>query len=204
MKKAFLFLAAAMLLSFSLQAQKIKIASGDFDFLKGETIVNLKYDYSDMAVGKFDREEDYVQKKVDDYNKKYPGTGRGDQWKEAWEGDRETRFEPKFEQLLNQYTKPKGITFAKDQNDAPYTLILKTVFTEPGFNVYVTKKPALINVEAIFVETANPENVLGVITSDKNPGRTFGDADFDTGIRIAEAYAKCGKELAIFMVKKVL
>jgi len=27
---------------------------------------------------------------------------------------------------------------------------------------------------------------------------------FDTGIRIAEAYAKCGKELAAFLVKKVL
>ena len=189
MKKVYLFIGAIVLLSLSVQAQKIKIQSGDFDFLKGETVVNLKYDYSDMAVGKFDREEDYVQKKVDDYNKKYPGTGRGEQWKEAWEGDRESRFEPKF---------------AKDRTDAAYTLILKTVFTEPGFNVYVTKKPALINVEAIFVETANPENVLGVITSDKNPGRTFGDADFDTGIRIAEAYAKCGKELGAFLVKKVL
>jgi len=204
MKKFYVVIGAFILLSISLQAQKIKIVTGDFDFLKGETIVNLEYDYSDMAVGKFDREEEYVNKKVEDYNKKYPGTGRGDQWKEAWIGDRESRFEPKFEELLNQYAKPKGITFAKDRSDATYTLILKTVFTEPGFNIYITKKPALINVEAIFVETSNPEKVLGMISSEKNPGRTFGDGDFDTGVRIAEAYAKCGKELGAFLVKKVL
>ncbi len=204
MKKLHLVIGSILILPFCLHAQKIKIESGDFDFLKGETTVKLEYDYSDMAVGKFDREEDYVNKKVDDYNKKYPGTGRGDQWKESWIGDRKARFEPKFEELLNNYLRPKRISFSPEHSDAKYTMILKTTFTEPGFNVYVTKKPAMIDVEAIFVETANPDNVLGVISSKKNPGRTFGDADFDTGVRIAEAYAKCGKELAAFLVKKVL
>jgi hypothetical protein len=204
MKRVYLVFGAIALLSLSLQAQKIKIESGDFDFLKGESIVKLEYDYSDMAVGKFDREEEYVNKKVEEYNKKYPGTGRGEQWKEAWIGDRKSRFEPKFEELLNNYLKPKGISIAPEHTDATCTMILKTTFTEPGFNVYVTKKPAMIDVEAIFVETANPDNVLGVISSLKNPGRTFGDADFDTGVRISEAYAKCGKELGAFLVKKVL
>lgn len=204
MKKFCFVVGAIVFLSVSSEAQKIKIESGDFDFLKGEEIVKLEYDYSDMAVGKFDREEDYVNKKVDEYNKKYPGTGRGEQWKEAWIGDRKSRFEPKFEELLNNYLRPKGLSISPEHTDATYTMILKTTFTEPGFNVYVTKKPAMIDVEAIFVETANPDRVLGVISSIKNPGRTFGDADFDTGIRIAEAYAKCGKELAAFLVKKVL
>lgn len=105
-----------------------------------------------MGVGKYDREEDYVNKKVEDYNNKYPGTGRGDQWKEAWIGDREARFEPKFEELLNNYLKPKGISIAPEHTGAVYTMILKTTFTEPGFNVYITKKPAIVNVEAILLK----------------------------------------------------
>jgi len=36
------------------KAQKIKVIDGDLDFLKGQKEIMLEYDYSDMAVGKFD------------------------------------------------------------------------------------------------------------------------------------------------------
>jgi len=35
-----------------------------------------------------------------------------------------------------------------------------------------------------------------------NPGTTFTGYDYDTGLRIAEAYAKCGKSLGAFLSKK--
>ncbi|UCG28004.1 MAG: hypothetical protein JSV24_01210 [Bacteroidales bacterium] len=202
MKKICFALGIILLAGTALSAQKIVLKSGDLDFLKGEKFIDIEYDYSNMAVGKFDKEEDYVNKKVDEYDKKYPGTGRGEQWKEAWIGDRKARFQPSFEELLNKYLEKPGVYVGPENDDASYTLILKTTFTEPGYNIYISKKPAKINVEAIFVETANPENVKALIISKNNPGRTFGNEDFDTGIRIGEAYAKCGKELGAWLAKK--
>lgn len=57
----------------SLFAQKMK--SGSFSALKGQTVVNLQYDYSNMTVGKFKNESDYINKRVADMNKKEAGAG---------------------------------------------------------------------------------------------------------------------------------
>jgi len=184
----------------AVQAQKIKITNGDLSFLKGQTSVLIEYDYSNMAVGKFDREEDYVNKKVSEYNEKEPG--RGDQWKESWEGDRASRFEPKFEELMNKYTSKAGCSFDQTNINAQYTMVVKTVFTEPGFNVGVMRKDAMINLVIQFVEKANPDNVIAEMTIDNVPGRTAMGNDYDTGLRLSEAYAMAGKALGSYLVKK--
>lgn len=192
--------AALLVLSVTaIQAQKIKVTNGDLSFLKGQSEVLLEYDYSEMAVGKFDKEEDYVAKKVAEYNE--AEAGRGDTWKDNWETDREGRYHPKFEELLNNYTAKANCNFDQTNIKAKYTLILKTTFTEPGFNIGIMKKDAMINVEVKFVETANNENVLAVITMTNIPGRGMGN-DYDAGYRIQESYAKCGKALGAYLVKK--
>ncbi len=193
-------LAALLVLSVTaIQAQKIKVTNGDLSFLKGQSEVLLEYDYSEMAVGKFDKEEDYVTKKVAEYNEME--AGKGDTWKDNWEADREGRYHPKFEELLNNYTSKANCNFDQTNSDALYTLILKTTFTEPGFNIGIVKKDAMIHAEIIFVETANTENVLAVISMTNIPGRGMGN-DYDAGYRIQESYAKCGKSLGAFLVKK--
>ncbi len=181
-------------------AQKINIVEGDLSFLKGESVVNLEYDYSDMSVGKFENEADYIAKKKAEYNEKE--AGRGDQWEESWVEDRGTKFQPMFEELLNKYTGKRGIAFSQHENDAKYTLELHTTFTEPGFNIYITRKNAEINVVVTFYDTANPENVLCKIDMRRCPGKSMGMDDYDTGGRIKEAYAKCGKELGKLIAKK--
>jgi len=185
----------------SLNAQKIVLKSGSVEDLKSEKFFNIIYDYSEMSVGKFKKEEDYIAKKTADYNKKE--AGRGDKWKESWVSDRKSRFQPKFEELINKYLDKKEIYIGEENKDAKYTFILKTTSTEPGFNVYVTRRPALIDVVLYVVESANHDNVIAEIISKKNTGTAFGGNDFDTGIRIQEAYAKCGKELGKWMLKKV-
>lgn len=195
-----MFVALIVFTATSVKAQKIKVTKGDLSFLKGQTEVLVEYDYSDMAVGKFDKEEDYVNKKVDEYNSKKAGSG--DEWKENWIGDREKRFHPMFEELLNKYTTKANCNFDQSNVNAKYTLILKTTFTEPGFNIGVVRKDAMINVEVIFVETANKDNILAIMTMDKVPGYGAMGNDFDTGYRISEAYAKCGKSLGAFLMKK--
>ncbi|MBU8893151.1 MAG: hypothetical protein KOO66_10260 [Bacteroidales bacterium] len=200
MKKIKITLVALLVLGMTaVQAQKIKVTQGDLSFLKGQSEVLLEYDYSEMSVGKFDKEEDYVNKKVAEYNK--AEAGRGDKWKDNWEGDREGRYHPKFEELLNNYTKKVNCDFDQTNINAKYTLILKTTFTEPGFNIGIMKKDAMIHVEVKIVETGNKENVLTVITMTNVPGRGMGN-DYDSGYRIQESYAKCGKSLGAFLVKK--
>jgi len=178
-------------------AQKIKLQEGSLAPLNGISKLNIQYDYSDMSVGKFDKEADYLEKKKADYNK--DEAGKGDRWEASWKNDRAARFEPQFEELFNKYG--AGLTVGKYPSEK-YTLVFKTTFTEPGFNVHVMRKNALINAEVLIIETASPSTVIARLSLDKSPGRTFGGYDYDTGERIQEAYAAAGKALAKYFEKE--
>lgn len=179
--------------SMNLSGQKIKLIEGDLSLLKGEQKINTEFTYDDMKVGKFDKEADYVADRTASLNKKEPG--RGDTWAKAWVTDRKDRFEPKFNELLQENSK---MTIAKD---AKYTLIFKTMTTEPGFNIAIQRKNAEINGEFWIVETANKDKVVAKATVQKALGRTFGGFDFDTGTRLSEAYADAGKAVGRFISK---
>ncbi len=200
MKKLPAFLMSlTLIIGFTLHAQKIVLKEGSFDFLKGQTSLLVTFDYSDMAVGKYDHEEDYIEKKVTDYNESEPG--RGDIWKEAWQADRADRYEPKFLLLFNEYISKIGIVGSKTTTDAQYEMNIHTVFTEPGFNIGIARKSALIDVIIKWKNIATGEQVAE-ITVDNCPGRDAMGYDFDTGYRIEEAYAKLGKSVAGYLLKK--
>lgn len=179
-------------------AQRIKLAEGDLSPLKGIKELNTEFTYDNIKVGDFSNEDDYIQKKTDDYNKKE--AGRGDTWAKAWKADRAERFEPKFNLL---FTDNSGGIKADKLPAAKYTLIFKTKFIEPGYNVGVWRKNASMDGEAWIVETANKDKVIAKITVDKAQGRVFGGFDFDTGLRIQEAYADAAKALAKFVKNKL-
>ena len=177
-------------------AQKLKLVEGDLKSLAGQQEIITEFDYSQMKVGKFDKEEEYVSKKKEEYNKKE--AGRGDNWAKAWVDDRKNRFEPKFNEL---FAKSSGIT-SGTSSGSKYTMIVKTTFTEPGYNIGVWRGNAEINAEIIIVETADRKKIVAKIKMDKALGRTFGGYDFDTGLRIGEAYADGGKALGKFIKNK--
>lgn len=193
MKKLYVLTLLLAFFTGTAYAQKIKILEGSLDALKGIDKINLEYDYSKMGVGKFATEKEYLEKKKKDYNEKEPG--KGDEWASSWVADRKNRFQPQFEELFGKHS---GIT-AGDLPNAKYTLIFKTTYTEPGFNIYVTRKNAEIDGEVIIVETANRNNVIARLSILNNPGRTFGGNDYDTGERIQEAYAMAGKSLGKYV-----
>ncbi len=190
-----LILTVVFFMSITGFAQKFKVIEGNTKALKGESQVNLEYDYSKMGVGKFKDEADYIAKKKAEYNKKEEG--RGDKWEKSWIEDREKRFQPHFEELFNKHSKLSGGNFSS----AKYTLIVKTTFTEPGFNVHVSRKNASIDGELWIVETANKSNVIAKISFKGAPGRTFGGYDYDSGVRIQESYAVLGKNTAKYLSK---
>jgi hypothetical protein len=193
-------IALFVLLSGITFSQKITLLEGDLSFLKGEKFLNIEYDYSKCAVGKFKTEAEYLDKKTAEYNEKE--AGKGDAWRESWVGDRQGKFEPMFEELFNKNTGKLDL-YTGNEKVAKYKMIVRTTFVEPGFNVYVTKKPASIDLIIDFVEVANPDKIICTIVSKKNPGRTMGYNDMDTGIRISESYALAGKKLGAFITKNV-
>lgn len=184
----------ALAISLGISAQRIKLVEGDLSVLKSEQKINTEFTYDNMRVGKYDKEADYISDKTESLNKKEPG--RGDTWAKAWVNDRKERFEPKFNEL---FEKSSNMSTSKD---AKYTLIFKTITTEPGFNIGITRKNAEINAEVLVVETANRDKVIAKATVQKAVGRTFGGYDFDTGERLSEAYADAGKALGKFVKDK--
>jgi len=181
----------------SLLAQKVKVKEGKLDILKGTTVINAEYDYSNMTIGKGKTEAEYISEKKEEYNKKE--AGKGDNWAKTWVEDRKNRFEKRFQEEFEDQSSIK----LGDKPDAKYTIIFKTTHTEPGYNVYVTRKNAEIDGEAWIVETANHDNVIAKLSVENCPGRTFGGYDFDTGERLQEAYAVAGKGLGKYLRKEL-
>jgi hypothetical protein len=176
--------------------QKIKVTSGKITALEDVVKMKIEYDYSNLGVGKFEIEDEYIEKKVTDMNKDEAGTG--DQWKEAWFNDRSTRYEPKFEEL---FAKHAPFIESGQDVDAEVTMHVHTTFIEPGFNVGVARKPAYINLEVGFLKGGEELVNISILNS---PGSGAVGFDFDAGYRISEAYAKAGKSLAQYLVKNLL
>lgn len=193
MKKSFFIL--LMFISGVTHAQKIRLVEGDLKDLEGLTSLKTEFTYDNMMVGKDLPEKAYIADKKIKLDEKEPG--RGAEWEKAWKDDRKDRFEPQFREL---FAKHSGMSTTDD--NSPYTLIFKTTRTEPGWNVGVMRVPAFIDAEVLIVESANRNNVVARITLLKSPGRDAWGADFETGVRLQEAYAKAGKELGGFIKKQ--
>lgn len=178
-------------------SQKLKVIEGDLAPLKGQTALKIEFNYDNLTVGKKSTPEaDYVAEKKEEHNKKE--AGKGDAWELKWKENRPNLYEPKFRELFAKESK-----MTTTEETPTYTLIFKTTRIEPGFNVGVMRQNAYIDGEAWIVETANKDKVVAKITIANSPGGTFGGYDFDAGTRIAESYAKAGKEIGYLIAKKI-
>lgn len=202
MKKVVLlvaFIACATVAS----AQKMKVEKGDFTFLKGQTEINVVFDYSNLKLMEDNlTEEQYVENRVKDLNEK--SKGNGEIWKKKWYGSRESNWEPKFLEVLNKVmNKSKSnISFLQERPQAQYTLIVEAVWIYPGWDVYMMKKPAKVTTRLRFVESSNHSNVLLEISSSEAPGDQWGN-NFSNETRIGEGFAKTGKSLGGMIAKKL-
>ncbi len=181
-------------------AGKIILKSGNLTDLKSQKNIIVLFDYSDMKVGKNLTEEDYVNQKVNERNEKSQGSGES--WKSGWINARKDRYQPKFIELFNKQTNKHSLTVS-ETGDSQYTLIVKTVYTEPGFNVGVWRERARIDFVFLLVETSNPTKIIAELSADAIPGGQAMGYDFDSGSRIAESYAKGGKMLGQFILDSI-
>lgn len=200
MKK--LVVIAVLFVSSFVSAQDMEVVKGDFGFLNGQKEINVEFKYDNLKLMEDNLSDDkYVADRSSELNEK--GKGTGDTWKKKWYASRELAFQPKFLELLNIVLSKENqnVSFQEGLKQAKYTLIVDLVWVYPGYNVMVMKKGAKVSTVLRFVETANRNNILLEINSEKAPGDIFGGS-FSNEDRIAEGFAKTGKSLAKMLLKK--
>jgi len=179
------------------------VVNGNFDFLKGQKEINVQFDYSELTLMKEKKSEAaYIEDRTRDLNEKNKNVG--DIWAKKWKASKELSWNPKFLELVNVVLSKKDVdvSFQEGLATAPYTLIVKSVWIYPGWDVMMMKQPAKVTTLLTFVETANPSNVLVEITSEEAPGDQWG-SNFSNETRIGEGYAKTGKSLAQRLLKSL-
>lgn len=196
MKHFFLFL---FLFGVSLSNAQQKIRQGNFKNLKGITAYTVTFDYSGLQVHGFDSEEDYLKEKME---KRAHKEGEAEKFKLDWYADRSAKYEPQFIEYLNKRFENGEITFGKDIQ-AKHTLHVKTTWIYPGYNVVAGTEPAKISAILTIMETDNPSQILLQVEFNKSIGLEVGTFDFDQGDRIAKAYEKLAKNMAM-QLKRVL
>jgi hypothetical protein len=151
-------------------------------------------------------EKEYVTQKTSELNAKKPGDG--DRWAQAWQDDRTRLFQPSFLKELNDKLEKQGVVAKENASDAKYTLVVKTVLVNVGYNIGVSKKEAYINLTIDVVETADHSKVAAsveMINVLKKVQVSAGDMTFDfaVGLRLQACYEQAGTSFGKFLSKKI-
>ena len=178
--------------------RKAKILEGSVAALKDVKKMNLQFSYEGLTIGSEEIPNDeYVKRRKEELNDKE--AGKGSTWARAWVNDRASRFEVGFKYGYDHAD--NGIKIGKFPQEK-YTLIFKSTNLEPGYNVGVSRKSALLSGEAWIVETANPSNVICKLLVEDCPG-SMGGFDFDNGERIKLSYEVAGLAIAKLIEKEL-
>lgn len=190
----------ALSVSTLVNAQKMKIVSGNYDFLKDQKELNLVMDFSEVKFYKENMDEAvYISKREKEILDAGKPNIEVEEWKQDWEHFKNTVFTEKFLASMNKNT---SIKTSVNNNDAKYTLQVETVWIYPGWFAGVMAQPSKVSTVLKFVETLNPTIVLLEIESKEAPGDNFVGVP-NNNDRIAEGYAKTAKTLAKKISKKV-
>ena len=180
---------------FNCFAQEVDFTKGDLSFLKGETTINIEFTYEKMSVGDFNKEAEYIKKRIEEENKKDPPNG--DNWAAQWEEQKKNYFGDKF---ILGFTKQNKMTFSKD---AKYTLIFNTKALEPGYQVGISKRNAGVDGNVTLVETTKRDKKLAVLFVERAPETKWRGAAFDAKSRIGDAYYMDGQKVGKFIEKNI-
>lgn len=184
-----------LLAMFNCFAQEVDLTKGDLSVLKGETTINIEFTFEKMSVGDFNKEAEYIKKRIEEENKKDPPNG--DNWAAQWEEQKKNFFGDKF---ILGFTKQNKMTFSKD---AKYTLIFNTKALEPGYQVGISKRNAGVDGNVTLVETAKRDKKLAVLFVERAPETKWRGAAFDAKSRIGDAYYMDGQKVGKFIEKNI-
>ena len=194
MHRYFLMILLLQISASNIFGQVVTLTEGSFSNLLAEKTIRLRFTYDSMQVGKYKKEQDYVDKKIAEINKKYPG--KGDTWASNWISQRKLLFEPAF---TNAFITASGKDTALTGN---YTLIFNTSFIEQGFSsaaILVHKNPE-VRGELILVKSDDHSSIIARAYITKAMGKA--GPHFETGEHVDAAYDEAGRGAGAFIVKK--
>lgn len=195
MKKTTLGLLAT-LFTLSLVAQKPILLEGEWQSLKNIEKFDLEFDYSNVEIPDFEKEDDYVNLKMKEKDADNPGDGMI--WKKRYFADRDMHYEPRFEESFNKRGNEKT---AKDYDNSEYVLKVHTTKLYHGWNVGVMRKAARIDATIAIYKRGEETPTLKVKYEDVKGADAMG-YDFSIHTRVAEAYAKLAKSFLRDLKKK--
>ena len=193
MKKVVLLIALAV----STFAIAQKPTQGSFAALKGITEFNVVFDYENLKVDKFKTEEDFLNDKMAKREEK----GSAEDFKTSWFADREAKYEPKFIECFNAASRRNGVTVQKDLSSANYTMVVKTTWIYPGYNVGVMDQPAKLKVTITVFPTNDPSNIVVSVPYLKVQSVDVMGMEYNSGSRIASAYCTLARQHAKALAK---
>ncbi|CEJ71861.1 hypothetical protein [Chryseobacterium oranimense] len=200
MKKLLLLLFVAMT-TVAFAQNQINIESGNFDFLKDQTEVNvqLKFDNAVYQEKNFTEAQYIENRKADITAKKSEAVWKN--WEHQWGQFKTSEYLNYFFEGIN--SKSKKVTF-KNDTKAKYTLIIDAKWIYAGwYGGMIGSQEAKLTADLTFVETDNPSNVVMRLQADKIQGKKMNkDFAWEYG-RIAGAYEVTGKKLGA-EIKKAL
>ena len=217
MKTIKLFALAALVAASSVAfAQKTKITTGDFKELKGQTEVNVVWDYSEAQCAggapfksyKPKPESEWLGAIVAKKNEKEAGTG--EDWAKRWEAAKPGPFESSFETKMADMW--KGATVKRGLDAAKYTIRIKVTFLDPGYSMGVSATDAWLSGTIEVVETGT-DNVSSSLTMERVKGASAGKSIPGMAIvaaiegmtfekRLGESFEKMAKSLYAKVLKK--
>lgn len=194
MKKLFSLIMFTGASFIAIQSRAQEVTKGSLAFLKEVPELNVSFVYDKLRVGELGKEAAYIKKKKAEREAKE--AGKGDEWEKSWYADREKRYHPKFIELFTKYSEIK----LGENLPSKYVMIIDTRFIEPGYNVGISSGYAEIELEISICDTANLKKPICKVRVDREKG---GKGQFDTGMRIGDAYAKAGKDFGKLVAKQV-
>lgn len=192
MKK--LLLLGFVVIATTLFAQnQINFQSGNFDFLKDQTDVNVQLKLDNAVYQEKNLTEvQYLEiRKADITAKKSEEVWKN--WIYQWEKFKTTGF---LDYFLTGINNKSGKVFFKNDAKTKYTLIIDAKWIYAGwYGGMIGSQEGKLTADLIFVETDNPTKVVMKLHADKIGGKKMNkDFSWEYG-RIAAAFEVTGKKL---------
>lgn len=194
MKNPLLILALS-LVSFQSFSQRFTILSGDLKKLKGVSLYNVTFDYTNLKVHGFETEADYLSEKK---LKRSDKEGKAEQFEKDWYENRKNKYEPAFIAYFNKKFE-KAEVICSENNKIKCTMNVKTTWIYPGY----FSEPAKISAIITFTETTNSNNLLFSLEYEKTIGYENHEFNGNLGERIVGAYEKLAKNITL-QLKRLL
>jgi hypothetical protein len=165
----------------------IQLIEGNPASLSAISQVNITYDYTQMHIGKYMGEEEYLREEMKGYGK---DTANARNFKQRWVQNHYMAFEPGFEASFNEAGQKAGISGSNYSSANAITLQVFITSIDYGFYALYVTKPATISAECVFADLEG--NILARY-SIQNARQKYTMNETDN---ITKCYRKAAKMLA--------